>query len=122
MLETDREYAERKGFAVFNGGTHLCVDVPNGHYTVSCRLSNGKRVTFAFVPYREGGPADCVDIHHKTGAPITGERQIDHGRPGQNVICFSGGGDAFRSDAEGSRPVTLTCLILSPSEVTDANG
>ena len=119
MLETDREHAEKRGFAVFNPGTHLCVDVPNGHYTVSCRLSNGKRVTFAFVPYTENGPADCIDIHHKTGRPITGHDRINDGAIGQNVICFSGGTDAFRSDAKDAPPVTLTCLLLTPAEVTD---
>jgi hypothetical protein len=114
MLETEREYAEKRGFAVFNRGTHLCVDVPDGHYTVSCRLSNGKRVTFAFIPYTESGPADCIDIHHKTGAPISGDERIEDNTPRQNVICFSGGRDAFRSDSAGSLPVTLTCLLLSP--------
>jgi hypothetical protein len=120
MLETDRDYAEKKGFAVFNRGTHLCVDVPNGNYTVSCRLSNGKLVTFAFVPYQKDGPADCIDIHHKTGKPITGYDRIDDGSIRQNVICFSGGTDAFRSDAKDARPVTLTCLLLTPAEVSDA--
>lgn len=120
MLETERDYAAKRGFATFNRGTHLCVDVPDGHYTVSCRLSNGKRVTFAFIPYSENGPADCIDIHHATGTPITGRDFINDGAIGQNVICFSGGRDAFRSDAHADTPVTLTCLILSPSEVTHA--
>lgn len=108
MLETEREYAEKKGFAVFNRGTHLCVDVPNGHYTVSCRLSNGKRVTFSFVPYEDGAPAACVDIHHRSG-DVWGQ---DWER--QNVICFSGGRDAFRADSKDANPVSLTTLLLHP--------
>ena len=50
MTELSSEYA------MFNGGRHLCVNIPDGHFTISTRTNSGKKVTFAFVPYRTGEP------------------------------------------------------------------
>jgi len=62
--------AEAAGYARFNDGPHLAVDVPDGNITITARLTNGKRVTFAFIPYRKDEPAGCVNIscddtHHQ---------------------------------------------------------
>jgi hypothetical protein len=38
------------GSTAFNSGTHLGVDVPDDSFTVSCRSSDGRRITFAFLP------------------------------------------------------------------------
>lgn len=59
-----------QGFATYNNCPHLCVDVPNGEFTISCRTQEGKQITFAFLAYRPLGPAQCVDIQrHNT--PLT---------------------------------------------------
>jgi hypothetical protein len=55
--------AKAAGFKVFNGRSHLLVDVPDGLFTISCRTSAGDLVTFAFCPYRKGAAAACVDVH-----------------------------------------------------------
>lgn len=48
---------------VFNdNAAHLFVDVPDGWATISCRQSDGRQVTFAFVPQGKGRPAQCVDV------------------------------------------------------------
>lgn len=94
--------AVNNNFAKFNGGPHLCVDVPNGHFTISARTKEGKQITFAFCPYEDNGPPQCVDIKHHTAAESvlngTTECQI------QRVICHSMGTNAFRSTTTDTNP------------------
>ncbi len=55
--------AEAGDREVFNdNAAHLFVDVPDGWATISCRQSDGRQVTFAFVPKGKGQPAQCVDV------------------------------------------------------------
>jgi hypothetical protein len=58
------------GFASFNNVPHLCVQLPDGHQTISVRTSDGKRITFAFLATAAaGGAADWVDIvYHDSGS------------------------------------------------------
>jgi hypothetical protein len=58
------------GFASFNDVPHLCVQLPDGRHTISVRTSDGRRITFAFLPMAAaGGAADCVDIvYHDSGS------------------------------------------------------
>lgn len=100
------------GYAKFNGGPHLCLDVPDGHYTISVRTSEGHLITFAFVPYKENGPAQCVDVqHHNTGVT---KMNGDFPCPVQKVICFTPGNDVFRSKRDDKKPTTLVTFILQP--------
>jgi hypothetical protein len=57
------------GYAEFNNMPHLAVDVPDGDgMTITARTSEGKRITFSFLPYRKGGAPQCVDIcYHDNG-------------------------------------------------------
>lgn len=108
--------AELKGFASFNNGDHLCFEIPDGHTTISVRTSEGKLVTFAFVPYKADGPPQCVDVHHKTGGPC--EVNKFGGRAGdvvehQRVIAFSGGGTAYRSSTSDKLPCSLITVVLT---------
>ncbi len=100
------------GFAKFNGGPHLCVDVPDGHYTISVKTSEGRKITFAFCPYEENGPAQCVDVQqHETGKSVmNGDRECAV----QKVICFTPGRDTFRSSWADEKPTTLMTVILKP--------
>lgn len=112
MRFIDSKDAEDQGYAVFNAGKpHLCVDVPDGWSTITCRMSNGKKVTFAFIGY-EGASPFSVDIHHATGPDVL-HQGVTHQR--QDVICFSGGGpDPYHSrdkKFEG-KPCTLVTLLL----------
>lgn len=107
---------EDAGFARFNQGQHLCVDIPDGHFTISVKTSEGRQITFAFVPYKEGKPARCIDIHDNGGKQIGPDQaNISEGQDAQAqaLICFSGGGpDPFKSTYEDKKAVTLTTLLL----------
>jgi hypothetical protein len=76
------EGARAAGFAYFNGDDHLCVDVPDESFTVSCRTSEGRRITFAFLPYKENGPPQAV-VHRVR--PEAGRRSILSALYGVNV-------------------------------------
>jgi hypothetical protein len=103
------------GFAHFNGGPHLCVDVPNGNFTVTCRTSEGRKITFSFVPYTEDGPAKCVDVqHHTSGAAMDNGGSTDI--PVQEVIAFTSGSSLFRSKFTDERPCTLMTVLLATKE------
>lgn len=93
-----RDAAEAAGFAPFNNGPHMCVEVPDGVFTITARTSSGKKVTIAFMPYRDGGDAGCIDIY---------QHDVERQRP----ILFTKGSDVFhwkRSDAV----VATTTLAL----------
>jgi len=71
-LTSERSHLEEKGFAKFNNGYHLCVDVPDGNFTITAKTSSGKRVTFAFAPYKKDGEAGCVDVvYHDSGNTVS---------------------------------------------------
>ena len=78
--------AESAGYAKFNGVPTLCVDVPDGGFTISAKTSEGKRITFSFMPYRTAGPPGCVDIaYHDNG---TSDRFNDKDLPTFDVLMF----------------------------------
>jgi Fe-S-cluster-containing dehydrogenase component len=111
----DHKEVEVHGFARFNKQPHLLVDVPNGNFTITCRTSNGKKITFAFQAYEENGAPACVDVCHHTSpkAVMNG----DHRCPLQEVLCFSAGYNAFVSKLDDQKPVTLTTIMLEPRPV-----
>jgi hypothetical protein len=63
-----RKEAEALGFAGFNRGPHLCVEIPKDetHFTISVKTPMGKRITFAFMNWNSerDGHVECVDIRH----------------------------------------------------------
>lgn len=102
------------GFERFNGGPHLCVDVPDGLFTITCKMSNGKKVTFAFVPYKDGAPASCVDIQHQTTGLTIENGHTDV--PVQEVIVWGLGKDICRTHLLDEKPSTLLTLLLANVE------
>lgn len=85
LYETDKA-AVADGYAGFNGNPHLAVDVPDGGFTITAKTTEGKRITFAFQPYRTGGAPGCVDItYHDNG---TVDRFGDRDLPTFNVLMF----------------------------------
>lgn len=104
-----KEVKETK-FAKFNSGEHLCVEVPDGHFTISARTSEGKQITFAFLPYKENGPAQCVDVEHHTSSKTVMNGNIELNV--QKVICFTIGRDTFRSNLDDEKPTVLTTVLL----------
>ncbi len=113
-LEPDVAGAKARAFASFNEGPHLCVNVPNGNYTISARTASGKRVTFSFVPYDAHGEGQCVDVqYHDSGrTQSNGQREL----PSFSVVGFRPGpGDSFdtRNPDKGVRgePTLITVLM-----------
>lgn len=104
------EEAVAAGFAEFNGCPHLCIDVPDGGFTISARTSDGKRVTFCFVPYRDDAPAGCVDVQYHD-APVP---KVPNGRyqlPVMHSVGFAVGSDTWDT-RKHDRPTTLLTVLL----------
>jgi hypothetical protein len=115
LLEPDG--AKHLGYTTYNGGPHLCVDVPDGHFTISCKTSEGKVVTFAFCPYQDDCPPQCVDVkHHTSGVKV---KNGDTMLAAQEVICFATGRERFRSSIKDEKPHTLTVILLATKQERD---
>jgi len=103
-----RPEAEKFGYAGFNGGKHLCIDVPDESLTLTLKTKAGAKVTFSFVP----GEAQCIDIQHHNGGKTVrnGDRQV----PVQSCIAFTPGHPVFFTKPDDAEPVTLISLSLKP--------
>jgi len=66
MLPDD---AQAIGFATFNRCPHQALDIPDGGFTLTVKTSHGRRVTFYFGPYKEGGPPEFIDIQYHDRGP-----------------------------------------------------
>lgn len=110
METRTREQAEADGYPVYNNGPHITIDVPDGHSTLSCVLSNGQQVTFAFCSYSEEGVPKSIDIMaHKTGHHVeNGSAKV----PTQRVMALGCGPTNFRSTHEDESPTTMAVLLL----------
>ena len=100
------------GWAEFNKGPHLLVEVPDRIATISVRTSEGQKVTFSFVPYKNGGAPQCVDVqHHGSVTHLGGSKQPV---PSQEIRAFGLNKKdivAHRKDGYG-----LVCVILQEKE------
>ena len=115
-----RKDVEAKGFAEFNNNAHLCVDIPDESFTITCKTSTGQKVTFAFVANPKEtdieGSHQCVDVQYHHDGPD----KTEPGRPIQNVIVFGCGGTAFATRQQFKKEVdemdkpTLTTVLLYP--------
>lgn len=108
-LVCDEAEAEAAGFACFNPGAHMCVDVPDEMFTISARTSDGRLLTVCFVPYKEGEAAGCVDIKRHDGETVPwngGESAVF------DTVLFSHGGFAHDTRSEGNKPVPLMTVLL----------
>lgn len=100
--------------ANFNGGEHLRVEIEEGaNQTISCKLPNGKFVTFAFCPSSTPGEMECVDIHTNSG-PAVPRAKGDGGPVGflQHLVGFTYGSNTFATK-QLPKPTTLATLLLS---------
>jgi hypothetical protein len=105
----DSAKVEKAGYAKFNNCPHLCVDIPDGHSTITCRTVDGRRITFAFCPYHDRGPPQCVDVQAHQGQEIRRDEDVFYA---QRLIGFRlGGGDTFRTDTAEVPTVLATVLI-----------
>lgn len=108
MFITEAE-ANAKGYATCNDKPHLCVDAPDGDCTITVKTSDGRRITFAFLSYTKGGPADCVDvIYPDNGAQEGfGSSKVDT----FDVLCFGRGRTVFDSRKAEHKPCVVSVLI-----------
>lgn len=111
VVQYSADDAMKQGFAMFNGGRHLCVDVPDESFTVSCRTSEGRRITFAFLPYKENGPPQAVDIQYHD-SPVLIEHS-DTVLPAQSFIGLGPKRGDVRYSRHSTKPCTLLTMILS---------
>ena len=107
-----------QGFAKFNSGDHLCVEMPQGHNTISVKTADGKLLTFAFLP-DEDGKTHCVDIMHHTAKEVWYKNSFGESvcAKKQDVVLFGNGSypDAFNSKAyyaATDKPIVLTTILL----------
>ena len=106
--------AESGNYALWNDCDHLCVDVPDGVSTISCKLSDGRQITFGFTPYELNGIPKCVDIRD-LGDPLNDKMKTGSDQYRQNLIGFSGGGTAFRT-SKLEKLTTLVTLLFKTGE------
>jgi len=102
--------AQAMGYATFGDVDTACIEVPDSEkgFVISARTSEGKRLTFAFLPYKEGGPPQCVDIvYHDSPKPKV------EGYPTFDVLAFGKGPTAFDS-RKSKIPVTVASILLDP--------
>jgi len=106
--------AEAAGYAQFNRVPHLAVDVPDGYLTITAKMSDGRRITFAFLPYREGAPPSCVDVvYHDSG---THRLVNDNPLPTFDAVVFGGAcRDLFHTRSpmlEGHDKPGIVCILM----------
>lgn len=107
------EQVKAAGFAEFNSYPHLCVEVPDGGFTITARTTTGKRVTFSFIPNMKGGPAGCVDVqYHDSPAPKV--RNAGHDIPTMHSIGFTLGSNTWDT-RNHTKPTTLLTVLLADS-------
>jgi len=101
------EEAEKEGFATFSKeGEHIAIEIPDGINTITVKTSEGKKITFCFLPYFDGGSPQCVDIRNDHNG------EMMEGHPLQDVRAFSLGTTPFSSEDLKESQVTLTSVVL----------
>lgn len=112
------EGATQAGYASFNDCPHLAVEVPDGYFTITARTTNGKRITFAFLPHGENEPADCVDISYHD-APLPPMMNNKEACPVMHAIGFTVGYNTFDT-RKPKAPTTLITVLLADQHYVPA--
>lgn len=77
-------------------------------------VSDGKRMTMAFVPHKDGeNPPMCMDVEYEGPHKLPeefGNSGMDY--YAHRLVGFSGGGNAFRTEHDDKLPTTLFTLLL----------
>ena len=105
------EKAATNGYSKYNGGPHLCVDVPEGNFTISAKTPQGRQITFAFIPAYDSPGHQCIDIHcHNTG------KLNSQGVPVQQASVLGSGLTIHVSRYDDDPPATVIALSLREAE------
>lgn len=106
------------GFERFNLCPTLCVDVPNGGFTLSCRTEDGKQVTFHFGVYQKDGTPQFLDIqYHNNGTSWdNGGRKVST----FDAIMFGGGNTLHDTRKNKTGPsegkAAIICVLMEDKE------
>ena len=108
-IEDQREFVPAE-FETFNHCDHLAVNVPDGGFTITCRTSQGKRVTLHFGHYGDGVPK-CVDIvYHDNGTTRDNGGRI---LPTFDALGFGAPqGRSVFDTRQGEHKASLICLLM----------
>lgn len=101
------------GFAGYNDVPHKPIDVPDGAFTITARMTEGRRVSFCFMGKSYDGPARFVDIQfHDRGTRIA---NANNGHsPTFNAFAITSGGRHItdsRGLEENRKPSILVLLM-----------
>lgn len=108
----------RQGYAEFNRCNHVAIDVPDGQTTYSFRTSEGKRLTFCFLPYIKEGPPQCVDVaYHDSGVDVM--TKSGEPMPAMHAILWTGGRE---HDTRQSAPVAFATLLIEDRSYQQKEG
>lgn len=113
-----RADAQSIGFAGYNDVPHKPIDIPDGNFTITAKTSDGRRVTFCFMPKYDGGPARFIDIQFiDRGSTIA---NANRGRsPTFNSFAITKGGRHVvdsRPLSEDTKPSILVLLLDTLTE------
>ncbi len=99
----------------FNNCEHLFLQIEPGKcQTISCRLPNGKFVTFAFVKGPDGSEEmECVDIHTTSGQHWKDNETLGKNHYQQHLVGFSKGRDTFDTRKIKEKTSLATLLLNS---------
>lgn len=103
-----------EGYAKFNNGNHLCVEVPDDAFTISAKTKDGRRITFAFCCYGEPHIPRCCDIQfHDSGKTLkNGSSEVAI----QSVAVRGCGPLLHVSKLTDEKPCTLIVVDLNKGE------
>jgi len=111
VTKASRATAAEEGFAIYNGGPHYIMEVPEGKQTLSIKTSGGHLLTLAFCTYEDSSHPRCVDIKlHNAGTVLnSGGQDI----PTFSATMWTPGHPLYVSNAESDKePCTLVVLSL----------
>ena len=102
------------GFAAFNQGNHVTIEIPDGQTTYSFRTTEGKRLTVCFLPYRDGEAPQCADIaYNGTEAAPTKDA---NGHQAFELLAFGKLKSGSRGDQFDTRkqphPANIACVLM----------
>jgi len=107
--------ATAAGYASFNQGNHVAIDVPDGQTTYSFRTTDGKRLTVCFLPTKAQNEAPgCVDVaYHGTEAAPTKD---DRNHQAFEVLLFGKRDSGSLGDQFDSRrhphPTNIVAILM----------
>ena len=113
--ELPHDEAEAEGFARFNQGPHLTVDLPKGGSTITVRTPAGERVTFGFVSYGPGTAGGSLLPVQNVRVFGLGDTKYSSDEVHEEALATDN--DKFYELPDSERPPTLTCVLFEQEKL-----